>query len=224
MGKIIQPDFLDDEQLRNSVSLYTFIAPLKSYQALVARQKRKVRYEADKKAWTIKQKAEKDKAKNTKSRKGKKTSKRKKKEEDGNVKQVYLWHNIDDFEGVEDATDEIDEQLRRYSFNFYIQGIHRKIKQEKARSDKGKNFKQSPYYELRISTDFKRFLSRLIVECIRRFSASTRLLMRWKDAKTVNYATVKTVIETTLTDSYEPEITGEVEYTEDHQALFTAMS
>merc|ERR1711916_5217 len=94
MGKIIQPDFLDDEQLRNSVSLYTFIAPLKSYQALVARQKRKVRYEADKKAWTIKQKAEKDKAKNTKSRKGKKTSKRKKKEEE-----FETWEDRDEREG-----------------------------------------------------------------------------------------------------------------------------
>ena len=172
--KIIQPDFISDEELKSRASLYTFFSPLKSYQALVARQKRRTQYDTDKRAWVLKQKAEKDRAKSGKNRKGKKSSKRKKEpefetwedrevkedhaefveieEEDNSVRQVCLWKNIDDFEGVEDSADELDEQLRRYSFNFYIQGIHRKIKAAKAKSDKPKDPKKSAYNDLRIST------------------------------------------------------------------------
>jgi hypothetical protein len=152
------------------------------------------------------------------------------KDQRGQKKVVYLWKGLDDLneadddenveadanedENVELPTD--DEESRKFGFNFYIAQVCKELKEANSTDDNG-----DEYDNVRVSTNIKRFFSNLLIELIHRLAPQIRLIMSYKDAKTVSYEMVTTVLRSILIDSYTPNSSGDVELSESHQQLFT---
>lgn len=135
----------------------------------------------------------------------------------GAKKVTYLWRGIDDLaEEPEEGEEEAEDSTRKFGFNFYIGQVCKNLKDLNKAEDED-------YGEVRVSTNIKRFFSNLLVELIHRIAPQIRLLMSYKDAKTVSYEMIITVLKIILIDSYTPNPNGDVELTLEHQKLFDDM-
>jgi len=233
--KIMYPDHCVSVGLKENCSLYPLFCTLPSYMQIVDRQTRREQWEADFKEF----KAKNAKKKASKPKKAKKaTTKPVEKPEyqsfeqreveeghayaeqkvdgKGNTKTTYLWKGIDDLEDVDTDEEEVEGGGRKFGFNFYIGQVCKNLKDINKKDD-------DEYEQVRVSTNIKRFFSNLLVELIHRIAPQIRLLMSYKDAKTVSYEMIITVLKIILIDSYSPTANGDVELTEEHQALFTDM-
>ncbi len=237
--KIMYPDHCVSAGIE-TCSLYPLFCNLPSFRLIVDRQERRHQWDLDHKEWKAKQskkKSSKSKPKTKKPASGAKAVAEKEifetfearevdagfayaQEHDdgkGTKKTTYLWRGIDDLEEVEGAEEEESEEgTRKFGFNFYIGQVCKNLKDL--------NKKDNEEYEnVRVSTNVKRFFSNLLIELIHRIAPQIRLLMSYKDAKTVSYEMVVTVLKSILIDSYTPTASGDVELSAEHQKLFEDM-
>jgi hypothetical protein len=234
--KIMYPDHCVSDGLKESCSLYPLFCTLPSYMQIVDRQTRREQWELELKEFKVKN----AKKKASKTKKTKKTTTKavekpefqsfeqreveeghayaeQKIDGKGNTKTNYLWKGIDDLEDIETDEDDVEDGGRKFGFNFYIGLVCKNLKEINKKDDE-------EYEQVRVSTNIKRFFSNLLVELIHRIAPQIRLLMSYKDAKTVSYEMIITVLKIILIDSYPPTPNGDVALTDEHQALFTNMA
>jgi len=236
--KIMYPDHCVSAGIE-TCSLYPLFCNLPSFRLIVDRQERRHQWDLDHKEWKAKQQKKKSSKAKPKTKKPA-TAKVVEKEvfetfeareveagfayaqehDDGkgNKKTTYLWRGIDDLDEVEGADDEEPEEgTRKFGFNFYIGLLCKNLKDLNKKDNE-------EYDNVRVSTNVKRFFSNLLIELIHRMAPQIRLLMSYKDAKTVSYEMVVTVLKSILIDSYTPTAGGDVELSAEHQKLFDDMT
>jgi hypothetical protein len=224
--------------------LYPLFRTLETFRLVEKRQERRAQWERDYAAWKAENKR-KNRSKGNARRKGGKTKETpaptpfptfEEREveqkfadeveattDGGEVKTKVLWRGIDDRSkyDIEEDDEESDETARKFGFDFYINQLCKDVKETMSENTDVEN--HADYKDIRVSTDIKRFLSNLIKEFIHRVAPQIRLFMTFKDAKTVSYDMVETVLKSFLIDSYVPDENVTVDFSEAHQALFTEM-
>lgn len=122
-------------------------------------------------------------------------------------KVVYKWIGID--------CDEVDESdVQNITFCSYVQHLCKKVIEEKVDS------KESQYFDIKISSNIRKFLSDLIVDFVSKVLPLIKLLISAMKVKTVDEDVIKTVLRLMVTDKYHNS-TGEVEFKPEHEVLFT---
>jgi hypothetical protein len=243
--RIMLPDHCVSDGLEDC-SLYPLFRTLPTFRLIADRQSRRSAWERDHADWKAENKRN-NRAKGNARRKNAKpkaaatpvtpfkTFEEREVEEgfaiqtethtDNGVKEKVMWRGIDDFSKVEhndDDDEEGDETARKFGFDFYINLLCKDVKETMFEDTEIEN--NADYKDIRVSTDIKRFLSNLIKEFIHRVAPQIRLYMDYKEAKTVSYNMVSTVLKSFLMDSYTPNENGEVELDEEHANLFDEMT
>ena len=242
--RIMLPDHCVSEGLENC-SLYSLFDKLPTFRLVADRQARRAVWERNHAEWKAENKRN-NRAKGNARRKNPKATKAapptpfqtfEEREveqgfaietettaENGDVKTRVMWRGIDDFSkvDVDEDDNEGDETARKFGFDFYINLLCKDVKE--AMTDETVSENTVDYKDIRVSTDIKRFLSNLIKEFIHRVAPQIRLYMDYKEAKTVSYGMIETVLKSILMDSYVPDENGVVEFNEAHQNLFDEMA
>lgn len=242
--RIMLPDHCVSEGLENC-SLYSLFDKLPTFRLVADRQARRAVWERNHAEWKAENKRN-NRAKGNARRKNPKATKAapptpfqtfEEREveqgfaietettaENGDVKTRIMWRGIDDFSkvDVDEDDNEGDETARKFGFDFYINLLCKDVKE--AMTDETVSENTVDYKDIRVSTDIKRFLSNLIKEFIHRVAPQIRLYMDYKEAKTVSYGMIETVLKSILMDSYVPDENGVVEFNEAHQNLFDEMA
>ena len=242
--RIMLPDHCVSKGLEKC-SLYSLFDKLPTFRLVADRQTRRAAWERDHAEWKAENKRN-NRAKGNARRKNPKAAKpapptpyqtfeereveqgfaieTETTAENGDVKTKVMWRGIDDFSKVDVDEDdgEGDETSRKFGFDFYINLLCKDVKE--AMTDETVAENTVDYKDIRVSTDIKRFLSNLIKEFIHRVAPQIRLYMDYKEAKTVSYGMIETVLKSILMDSYVPDENGVVEFNEAHKNLFDEMA
>ena len=241
--RIMLPDHCVSKGLENC-SLYSLFDKLPTFRLVADRQTRRAAWERDHAEWKAENKRN-NRAKGNARRKNPKAAKAtpptpyqtfEEREveqefaietettaENGDVKTKVMWRGIDDFSKVDvDEDEDGDETARKFGFDFYINLLCKDVKE--AMTDEDAPEGTVDYKDIRVSTDIKRFLSNLIKEFIHRVAPQIRLYMDYKEAKTVSYGMIETVLKSILMDSYVPDENGVVEFNDTHKNLFDEMA
>lgn len=115
----------------------------------------------------------------------------------------YVWNAIDK---PLDPTDTV-------SFDYYINDVCDAVRE--------KNF-QDPSFaadSIKVSKEFKQFMSNLTIDFFARLAPQLRILLNYTDVKTVDFNTVLTALKSMLLSTYQCR-DGVVNWSADHQAFF----